>query len=85
MKNKTESKIEMLRYEQAFSTLEAAVETLEAGAVTVDEALVKFELGMKAAKRCMSLLDNAEQKMNLIVSDYANGVVLEPLVLAEDR
>ena len=85
MKSKIDGKIETLRYEQAFSTLESAVEILEAGVVTVDEALEKFELGMKAAKRCMNLLDNAEQKMNLIVKDYANGIVLEPLVITEER
>ncbi|MEI6286872.1 MAG: exodeoxyribonuclease VII small subunit [Bacillota bacterium] len=84
MKKKTEPKIDELRYEQAFMALESAVKMLESGDVTVDEALEKFETGMIAAKRCMKLLDNAEQKMNLIVSEYTNGISFKPFAISED-
>ncbi|MFA6074571.1 MAG: exodeoxyribonuclease VII small subunit [Negativicutes bacterium] len=85
MKKKAELNIEALQYEQAYAALEDAAKALDSGEVTVDEALEKFERGMVAAKRCMKLLDNAEQKMDLLVSEYSGKIVFEKLAITEDR
>lgn len=85
MKSNAEPKIDELQYEQAFALLETAVKSLESGDVTVKEALEKFEQGMNAAKQCMELLDNAENKMNLLIKASTGKIVFDRLSIAEDK
>jgi exodeoxyribonuclease VII small subunit len=71
---KTEPKpIEKLTYEEAFSELEQIVIALESGDKPLDESLRLFERGQGLTKRCASLLDEAELKVNQL-----SGETLEP-------
>jgi exodeoxyribonuclease VII small subunit len=49
-----------LSFEQAFGELEATVQRLEAGELTLEEAIALYERGMGLARRCSDALDAAE-------------------------
>lgn len=52
--------LEQLPFEEAFSELETAVERLEKGELTLEEAIALYERGMSLARRCSDALDTAE-------------------------
>ncbi len=58
--------IDQLTYEQAFIALEQVVSNLESGENSLDTALALFERGQALARRCSSLLDQAELKVQQI-------------------
>ena len=47
-------------FEQAFRDLETTVQRLEAGDLTLEEAIALYEQGMRLAQRCNDALDAAE-------------------------
>ena len=57
-------------FEESIGQLEAIVAQLEKGECGLDQSLKLFEEGAKLAGRCEELLDQAEQKVNLLL---ANG------------
>jgi exodeoxyribonuclease VII small subunit len=52
--------LEGLTFEEAFGELEATVQRLEAGNLTLDEAITLYQRGMQLAQRCSVALDAAE-------------------------
>jgi len=56
-------------FEKAMEELEAIVEELEAGELTLDQSLERYERGIKAVKDCRKVLDEAEHKLKILVSD----------------
>lgn len=56
-------------FEEAMGRLEAIVAQLEKGECGLDESLKLFEEGAGLAGRCEELLDQAEQKVNLLLAD----------------
>jgi exodeoxyribonuclease VII small subunit len=62
--------LEELSFEEAFGELEAAVQRLEAGDLTLEEALALYERGTGLARHCSEALDDAElQVQQLAVAD----------------
>lgn len=59
----TETPIEELTFEEAYAELEATVQQLEAGKLTLEDALRLYERGMALAGRCGSQLDQAELRI----------------------
>lgn len=57
------SKIEDLKYEEAFAELEKIVGELEGNIANLDKALQLFERGQALAKHCAALLEKAELKV----------------------
>ena len=55
-----------LTFEQAFGELEMTVQRLEAGDLTLEEAIALYERGMRLAQRCSSALDAAELQMQTL-------------------
>ena len=53
-----------LTFEQAFGQLEAVVQQLEGGELSLEQSLALFETGMRLAKLCAAKLDQAEQKVS---------------------
>ena len=53
-------------FEEAMGRLEVIVNQLEKGECGLDQSLKLFEEGAKLAGRCEKLLDEAEQKVNLL-------------------
>lgn len=52
-----------LSFEELYSKLEATVNTLEGGNLTLDQALALYEQGMELAKQCSAMLDSAELRI----------------------
>ena len=56
-----------LTFENALEQLEKHVRTLEQGELTLDKSLAIFEDGIKLAKFCTKKLDEAEQKIEILI------------------
>jgi exodeoxyribonuclease VII small subunit len=65
---------EELSFEQALNRLENIVQTLDAGGLTLEEAISFFEEGMELARICGQRLDAAELK----ISQLQTAVEQEP-------
>jgi exodeoxyribonuclease VII small subunit len=53
-------------FEQALAALEQVVHELEEGRVGLDEALQRYEAGIKLLRQCHELLGRAERKIELL-------------------
>ncbi|WP_455392945.1 exodeoxyribonuclease VII small subunit [[Eubacterium] cellulosolvens] len=73
-----------LSFEQALEKLEGHVRTLEQGELTLNESLSIFEEGMKLAKFCNRKLDEAEQKIEVLL-EKNGGLVKEKFNIPEDE
>lgn len=58
--------LEDLSYEKALQELEELVQTLETGENDLQKTLLYFERGQALASYCLSLLDDAELKVEQI-------------------
>ena len=54
-------------FEESMKTLEEIVSELENGKLNLDESVKKFEEGMKIAKQCNTILENAEKKITILL------------------
>jgi len=54
-------------FEEAMKKLETIVTELEKGELNLDESVKKFEEGMKIAKQCNTILDDAEKKITILL------------------
>jgi exodeoxyribonuclease VII small subunit len=59
--------LEELSYEEALKELEELVKTLESGENELQTTLHYFERGQQLASYCLSLLDDAEAKVEKIM------------------
>ncbi len=59
----------VFKFEQALQALEALVDKLGKGQLSLEEALASFEQGIKLAHQCQGILKEAEQKVRTLV-DY---------------
>jgi exodeoxyribonuclease VII small subunit len=66
---KTPRPVEELNYEEAFGELEEVVAALESGEQTLEETLSLFGRGQTLAKRCETLLDEAELRVKMLSGD----------------
>ncbi len=57
---------ENLTFEDAFSRLEEAVTRLEAGGLTIEDMVARFEEGMALVKLCYEKLDAAQTRVQLL-------------------
>jgi exodeoxyribonuclease VII small subunit len=58
-----------LSLERSLAELEKIVRALEEGELTLEESLKAFERGVSLVRRCNSLLDGAEQKIEILTGD----------------
>lgn len=56
-------------FEESIKRLEEVVKLLERGDAPLDDALALFEEGTSLIKSCSKMLDNAEQKVTLLVKN----------------
>mgnify|MGYP001827243925 CR=1 FL=1 len=59
--------LEELSYEEALQELEGLVQTLEGGENDLKKTLLYFERGQELASYCISLLDEAELKVEEVL------------------
>lgn len=71
-KDVSETDLSELNFEQALSALEEVVQRLESGDVPLDQSISLYERGEKLRKLCQSRLDDAQARIEKIVTDV-NG------------
>ena len=54
-------------FEESMEKLEQIVTELENGKLNLDESVKKFEEGMKIAKKCNDILENAEKRISILL------------------
>jgi exodeoxyribonuclease VII small subunit len=62
-------------FEDALGELQQIVSALETGQVSLEQSLDQFERGVSLVSHCKSLLDEAHQRVEIVVSRQASGVV----------
>jgi len=55
--------------ESKLNELESLLEELESGALDLDDALKKFEKGIKLSRECQKTLEEAELKIKVLMGD----------------
>jgi exodeoxyribonuclease VII small subunit len=65
-----------MNFESALKQLEEIVSQLESGDLPLEEALKKFEEGMKLSKFCSQKLDETEKRITQLIQQ-ADGQVIE--------
>lgn len=68
-----------LNFEQSITELEEIVHRLEEGDLPLDEALKSFERGVKLSGDCQKLLDNAQQKVAVLLKNAAGEAEETPM------
>ena len=66
-----------MQFEEAFKRLEAIVENLESGDLSLEESMKLFEEGIGLTEACKSRLEDAEQKIKLLLKDSDGKLSLE--------
>jgi exodeoxyribonuclease VII small subunit len=61
-------------FESAMKRLGAIVQELESGDLTLDEALKKFQEGIKLSRFCSQRLDETEKKVSILLKDEEGKV-----------
>jgi exodeoxyribonuclease VII small subunit len=64
-------------FEAHLAELEALVDTLERGDLTLEQSLAAFERGVLLTRTCQKALDAADQKVRILTSN-AEGAEPEP-------
>ena len=72
-------------FEQSIAELEEIVEQLENGDVTLDESLGLFEKGIKLPKSCQKMLDTAEKKVSILMTNDDGEIVKEDFTGADNE
>lgn len=69
---------EELSFEEAYQELEETVSQLEADDLPLEQALALFERGTVLAQRCAELLDEAELRINQLVTAQDGTIDEQP-------
>jgi exodeoxyribonuclease VII small subunit len=63
-----------LPFEEALSRLEQVVDRLEQGDLELEQSLAAFEEGVRLTKRCVTQLDAAEQRIEVLMREGGDWV-----------
>ncbi len=73
-----------MKFEEAMERLEDIVQGLEEGELTLEKSLVTFEEGMKLIKFCSKKLEEAEQKVTMLVQGSEGDLSQQPIRIEEN-
>ncbi|MBC2704380.1 exodeoxyribonuclease VII small subunit [Desulfobacula sp.] len=65
-------------FEAALKELEKIVTEMESGELCLEDAVKKYESGMKQSKYCLDLLDKTEKKITMLTKDRDGNLKEEP-------
>ncbi|MBN2032375.1 MAG: exodeoxyribonuclease VII small subunit [Deltaproteobacteria bacterium] len=71
------------KFEEAMERLENIVESLEKGDLSLEESLKFFEEGMKLVSFCSGKLEEAEQKVMMLIKDQSGKYSRQPFETGE--
>jgi exodeoxyribonuclease VII small subunit len=72
------------KFEKDLERLEKIVEALESGELSLDEALKRFEEGVKLTRRCEKALTEAEAKIEILLKNADGDLAAAPFDESED-
>ena len=75
---------EALSFEQAIDRLQTIVEELEAGALSLEDSIRRYEEGVGLAKRLTQVLEEAEKRIERLVERGPGTPTTEPADLDEE-
>ncbi len=67
-KSTLKNPLDALNFEIALKDLETTIEKMAGGQLTLEESLKNFEQGIALARQCQAALKEAEQKVQILVS-----------------
>ncbi len=70
---------EPARFDEILARLRALVERLESGNLPLEEGLRYFEEGMELCRQGAAVLDKAEKRVEVLLSNAGGGTTTEPL------
>ncbi len=73
-----------ISFEEAIVKLEEAVSRLESGSLSLDESIKLFEDAISLVRLCNESLDNAEQRVKILV-EGADGAVSDAPFACENE
>ncbi len=68
-----------IKFEDALKKLEKIVDDLEAGDLSLDEALKKYQEGIELSRQCSQRLEGAKKKIETLVKNKKGEFELKPL------
>ena len=68
-----------LSYEKALKDLEDIFREIESGELPLEKSLKKFEDGVKLSRYCTKMLDEAEQKITILLKDEDGNISEEEM------
>lgn len=71
------------KFEEAFKELEEIAGQLESGDIPLDEAIAKYEKGIKALKECYEILGEAEKKIEILSKELDGAMKSAPFAVNE--
>jgi exodeoxyribonuclease VII small subunit len=77
------AKKKALDFEQALVELERVVSAMEAGNMPLEESLKAFEQGVRLTRECQQALQEAEQKVELLLK-ADKGITTKPFTDIEE-
>ena len=72
---------EEIKFEKALEQLEKIVEDLESGNIPLEEALKKYEEGVRLSRACQQKLHQAEKKIEILTKTLDGSLKKEPFDL----
>jgi exodeoxyribonuclease VII small subunit len=73
------------RFEEALDKLENIVNELENGQLSLDDAIKKYEEGMKISAFCYKKLNEIEKKVEVLLRDSSGKLKTKNLDAAEEK
>lgn len=74
---------EKVNFEETMNKLEEIANQLEKGDLNLDESVEKFEQGMQLSKQCSKILEEAEQRITILLKN-SEGELSEQDFTAQD-
>ena len=71
-----------LDFESSMKRLETIVEELEAGELSLEDSIARYEEGMKLSKRLTQVLDESEKRIERLVEKEGAAPTTEPMELS---
>ena len=65
----------VFEFEQALQQLEALVQQMEGGHLTLEQSLQAFEQGVNLTRQCQQALTQAEQRVQVLLEQNGQSVV----------
>ena len=74
----------MASFEEKLTALEAVVERLERGELSLDDSVRLFEDGVKLSQACKAELEQAEGRIQVLVETQGGGVQVAEMDLEDE-